>query len=486
MAESISQTRPPQSSQYHHFVPRFLLYNFASFKNPGKVVPKKTQKGKNRPPKPQKLTILDLKAGDFKTGNVGDTFGMVDMYREFDQADRDQHRLEKQLSALESAAGQLFARVKQMYDAGKKEIQLSRKERDLLRKFLFIMMYRNTSFARRFEKSREDYDSDDRIAILTYMDAKGFKNPRDVWFANIRAFLEVDLSKSKEDLSKHMTQRAYPADAAWFIMHTQTFFLAFCTPNDPGDEFLLTQNAYSIYEGPHNPGKWTEWHRFAPVSPKVMIVLRSNLLPSAGTEEGDDMKRDFEEAVRSMHLDPDTAGSWLQDLPISRARINYSQIVDGRLHSVPTQMPEDKHRFYFPFFPLNHEHVQRINMLCLEEAADTMAIVYKSPESLRTALEFYLIDKTPGFKQFYSEPPDDPNYVQMQLDQDGRLSHSRAEDIYLPYLKLLHRFAQDLGSTVDLEYDRVDPVKIILMPQMSNEQEAPYRKLGGSSLLSKD
>ena len=480
MAESISQKRPPQKPQYHHFVPRFLLYNFASFNNPGKIVPKTSQKAKNRPAKPQRLTVLDLKVGDFKTGNVSDTFGIVDMYRDFDQTDQDQHRLEKQLSALESAAGMLFARVKRMYDAGKKEIQLSRKERDLLRKFLFIMLYRNTTFAGRFEKSREDYDSDDRVDMLTYMDAKGFKKPRDVWFANIRAFLEVDLSKSQEDLSKYMTQRAYPADAAWFIMHTHTFFLALCTPNDPGDEFLLTQNAYSIFEGPHNPGKWTDWHRFAPVSPKVMIVLRSNILPSAGIEEGDDMKRKIEEAVRSMHLDPDTAGSWLQDLPISKARNNYSEIVDGRLQPVPTQLSEDKHEFYFPFFPLNHEHVQKINMLCLEEAADTKAIVYKSPESLRTALEFYLTDKSPGFKQFYSEPPNDSNYVDVQLNQDRGLSYFRTEDTYLPYLKLLHRFAQDLGSTVDLEYDRVDPVKIVLMPPMTNEQEEPYRKLGGS------
>ena len=260
--------------------------------------------------------------------------------------------------------------------------------------------------------------------MLTYMDAKGFKIPRDVWFANIRAFLEVDISKSKEDISKHMTQRAYPADASWFIMHMQVFFLAFCTPNDPGDEFLLTQNAYGIYEGPHNPGKWTDWHRFAPVSPKVMIVLRSNLLSSTNMEEDRDRIRQLEGLVRSMHLDPNTAGSWLEDLPVSRARNNYSQVVNGRLQHVPTKMSEDKHRFYFPFFPLNHEHVQRINMLCLEEAADTMAIVYKSPGSLRTALEFYLTDKTPGFKQFYRGPSDDLKYVHMQLGQDGR-SHSR-------------------------------------------------------------
>ena len=481
MAESISQTRPPQSSQYDHFVPRFLLYNFASFKTPGKAVPKTSKKAKNRTPKPRELTVLDLKAGDFKSRNVGDTFGMVDMYRDFDKANRDQHRLERQLSALESAAGELFARVKRTYDAGKKETLLPRKERDLLRRFLFIMMYRNTSFARRLHKSREDYDSDDRVDMLTYMDAKGFQNPRDVWFANIRAFLQVDLSKSKNDLYKDITERAYPADADWFFIHMLTFFLAFCTPNDPADDFLLTQNAYGVFEGPHSSGNWTDWHHFAPVSPKVMIVLRSHILPCTSIAEDSDVQQIREEVLGSMHLDPYT-DSWLIDLPVGRARNNYSQVVDGRLHSVPTKMSEDKHKFSFPFFPLSHEHVQKINMLCLEEAADTMAIVYESPETLRTALEFYLTDKTPGFKQVCRERPYDPNYVHMQLHQDGRLS----EDTRLPYLKLLHKFARDLGSTVELEYNIVDPVKIVLIPQMTTEQQAPYRKLGRSSLLSKD
>ena len=453
MAESISQTRPPHSSQYHHFIPRFLLYNFASFKNPGKVVNKTSQKGKNRKPKPQKLTVLDLKAGDFNTGDVGETFGMVDMYRDFDQADQDQHRLEKQLSVLESKASELFARVKKMYDAGKKEVLLSREKKEILRRFLFIMMYRNTTLAGRFEKSREDYDSDDRVDMLRYMDAKGFKSPRDVWFANIRAFLEVDMSKSMKDLSEDMSRRAYPKDANWFIRHIHSFFLAFCTPNDPEDEFLLTQNAYGIFEGPHSPGKWMDWHRFAPVSPKVMIVLRSNFVSSTIGEESLDMNRTLEGIVKSCFVSPDTAGSWLEDLPISRARNNYSRVVDGRLQSVPTKMSKDKHEFYLPFFPLNHEHVQKINMLCLEEAAGTMAIVYNSPESLRTALEFYLTDKTPGFKHVSGELPHDPSKVRMQLRQDGQPSLSTSEDTRLPYLKLLHKFARDLGSTADLEYN---------------------------------
>ena len=481
MPESSSQAGPPEPSQYHHFIPRFLLRNFAVFKNPGRSVPKTSQKSKNRAPKPQKLAIIDLQSGDFKQGDVGDTFGIVDMYRDFEDADRDQHKLEKKLSVLESDAGVIIARVKQLYDAGKKEVQLLRKDRDLLRRFLFIMMYRNTIFAGRFEKARENYDSNDREKLLAYMDEKGFQRPRDVWFANIRAFLEADLTKESPDVLSDIIQGAYPMDATWFVMHLQSSFLAFCTPRNDADEFLLTQNVYSCFEGPSGADLYSDYHRFAPISPKIMIVLRSNLLPCADVEEDENttsMKR-FLELTNSMHLDPSTAGSWLEDLPVIRARNNYSQVVNGKVELLPTRVSRDKHIFHFPFISLDHEHVQKINMICLEQAARMKTIVYKSPDNLRTALEYYLTDKTPGFKQVYPPHPVDPKYLYMVLQEDGQI-RPKTEDKMLPYLELLRKFARKLGSSVELKYNLMNPPQTVLNPAIV-EQGARYMKLGGFS-----
>lgn len=157
------------------------------------------------------------------------------MYRDFDKADRDQHKLEDQLSALAKRAGEIMSRVKKMYDAGKKEVQLPRKDRDLLRRFLFIMMYRNSSFAKRFDKSGRDYDSDDREEMLAYMQEKGFPNPKDVWFANIRGFLKVDLSKKWPDIITDLKERAYPMDVEWFVY---TFKGLSCTPKDPAENLF--------------------------------------------------------------------------------------------------------------------------------------------------------------------------------------------------------------------------------------------------------
>lgn len=120
-----------------------------------------------------------------------------------------------------------------------------------------------------------------------------------------------------------------------------------------------------------------------------------------------------------MHLDPYTAGL------LSRRLIHYQgseQLQPGGkregLICFPQEMSRDKHVFIFPVFPLDHEHVQKINMICLEEACGTMAIVYKSRENLRTALEFYLTDKTPGFKAVYRAPLNDPNHLHIALQQD--------------------------------------------------------------------
>ena len=452
MAESSAQAELSQSSQYHHFIPRFLLRNFAVFKNPGHIVEKTSKNKKNRPPRPQRLNVLDLKSGTFEQKDVADTFGIVDMYRDFEKAGPDQQKLEKQLSVLESAVGEIIARVTKMYEAGKKDIQLPRKDKDKLRRFLFIMMYRNSGFGKRFETSKEDYDSNDRESMLAYMDERGFKTPRDVWFANIRAFLDVDLEEDWQDATEKLSQRAYPMDARWFFMHIQGFFIAFCTPKESHDEFILTQNVYGVYEGPTSAGPWTDYHRFAPVSPKIMIVLRSVLLPCAGVEADQETQR-LLELNKSMHLDPDKAGSWLEDLPVSKARNNYSKMVNGRSEPLPTKMSRDKHIFYFPFFPLDHEHVQKINMICLENASGQAAMVYKSPENLRTALDFYLADKTPGFKVTCLPPSLPPGLLDIFFQRDGQLAHAQR---LLPHLQLLHRFATQLGSTVELQHNLIN------------------------------
>ena len=72
---------------------------------------------------------------------VSRTFGLADMYRDFTHAASQQY-LEEQLSRLESHAAGVINRSNKTFEAGEREVWITRLDRDILRKFLFIMKYR--------------------------------------------------------------------------------------------------------------------------------------------------------------------------------------------------------------------------------------------------------------------------------------------------------------------------------------------------------
>ena len=199
------------------------------------------------------------------------------------------------------------------------------------------MKYRGSGFHNRFcHKDAERYSENDRDKMLKYMQEKGFKKPIDVWFNNIKGMLELEMDVEDKWI-RELIDRIYPDDAMWFVANTQMNYLAFCTPSNKDDEFLLTENLYNIYEGPTSyaanletgeniPKAYTEYHTFSIISPKLVMVLRSVLLP-APEEDSDESVKEwrrywYKDAI-VQHNDPLTAGSKLLDLPITKARNSY-------------------------------------------------------------------------------------------------------------------------------------------------------------------
>lgn len=132
-------------------------------------------------------------AAEVTETSVSRTFGFIDMYRDFANASN-QHHLEEQLSRLESRAGEVVSKIRKAFDAGNQEVWITRTDRDILRKFLFIMKYRGSLARKRFYHQRiEDYSANDRESLLQYMREKGYQKPADVWFDNIRAMLELKM-----------------------------------------------------------------------------------------------------------------------------------------------------------------------------------------------------------------------------------------------------------------------------------------------------
>lgn len=435
-----ARIQPSQEApQYHHFIPRFILRNY-SYKSP--------KNGRNR--REDMLHTIDLSGptGKIAESSVARTLGKVDMYRDFSKA-QNQHGLEKQLSRLESDAGRVVATIRKRFEAGDKEVWITRLERDRLRKFLFIMKYRSSNMHKRFyHETFEDYSADDRERLLEYVRAKDFEKPIDVWFDNIKAILELEMDPGGEWMDK-IRKRIYPDDAEWFAHHTQGMYMALCTPSEQGDEFLLTENGYGIHEGPVSnkvdprTGEliatcYTEYHVFAAVSPRLMIVLRSFLLPNP-MEDNIQRYREYRETIyrisASMHNDPNEANSILADLPISKALNSYTKLVNGRLELLDGEDGTHRadHKFCFRYFPIGKDHVDRINGIMLEESYGISTIVFGSRTGARKLLESYL-----------SAAP--------RPESSFKTVGSKPDDSRLNFLKKLENVVKKMGSNVVAVY----------------------------------
>ncbi len=243
-------------------------------------------------------------------------------------------------------------------------------------------------------------------------------------------------------------------------------YLAFCSTAIEDDEFLLTENAYSLHEGPNSyridpqtgeqtPTAYTEFHVFAVVSPKLIMVLRSFLLP-VPEEDNDEEIHNWRKIMYQLNMDqhnyPLTSGSVLADLPIAKPRNSYSKIVDGRVVLLDgedgTRRVDDK--FCFRFFPLETDHVNKINTIMLEELTMISKIVFKSYAGARKTFEHYLsLPPEKGFKYVPNVP-------------------GVADDPRIMFLMKLEEAVKKMGSTVKASYQ---PRGTELMEQKEMEAE---------------
>ncbi|KAK6591544.1 hypothetical protein H4I95_12152 [Botrytis cinerea] len=347
---------------------------------------------------------------------VKHTFAERDMYKDDSKlTPKQQMRIEEKLGRLESAVSNVIRKIVRAQENGKKDIWMSRSQKDLLRKFLWVMKYRSPIFFKRFNHQKaEDYDANDKHEFLEYMRKMNFQRPLDVWFDNLTKIMDTTMDpegKWVEDLFEHI----YPGDALWVFANIQTMYLALCTPSDQAKSLFL-QKTLSAY----------------------MKVL-----------------------------------SLLKDLPVAKARNSYTKEVGGRLLLAEGKdgARRSSDRFCFTLFRLPSEHVQMLNSVMLDQACNISKIVYRSRSALKTALEFYL-DMPTQTNGIYSmktitERPDDP-YKRL-LEKLEHVARDLGSNIHARYhvdpleegdspIDFEEHLARDLGFKVHTRYP-VDPIE---------------------------
>jgi hypothetical protein len=406
--------------QYQHYIPQFIL---RSFSHPYR--PPKGRRGQQlRGSGPEKainrgekvLNIVDLTSDEcqLRETRVSRWFGQVNMYNDAADAINSNKNVEEKLSKLESRTAEILQKVKKSHENGEPGIILTRLERDRLRKFLFIMKYRGPGFYGKYiSGDLSGYQFEDKNLLRSYMAEKGFKSPRDVWLHNLRAILDLEMDAEGKWVKK-LSEAMFPANAAMFAYHVNSSYTAFCTPGEEEDEFILTDQCYNVFEGPveettslatgeYRGPSYLCFHEFGPVSPRLIIVLRSFVLPET-LEDTNCRIRDFREscleAAATQFQNPENVKSILADLPVAKPMNSYSRVVDGRLELTPgeTGLPRSSDKFSFRFWPIKRNHVDIINAIFLDNILHCQSIVFHSAPAFMRTLEAYMTTTSYGFK----------------------------------------------------------------------------------------
>jgi hypothetical protein len=152
---------------------------------------------------------------------VNRILSQMNMYRDTSKPSPEQQNIEGMFSRLEGQVSIIFCKITKAFVQKEKGLWLTREERGLVRKFLFLLKYRGSTFHRRFYyDNTECYEANDRELLWEYMAEKGFKWPIDVWFDNLRTIMELHMGPEGEWI-KDLPKRIFFDDAMWFIIYAQ-------------------------------------------------------------------------------------------------------------------------------------------------------------------------------------------------------------------------------------------------------------------------
>jgi hypothetical protein len=347
------------------------------------------------------------------TTDVAKTFGIIDMYKD-DTDPTDVYRIEKNFATLESDAARIINQIDSAIVRGKSSVKISRKEVNVLRKFLFLMHYRNGGHAKQF--LTEDFDEMTRLMVDQYRQKYNLRDSWAVWLRNIALLLEDEHWEIPSDERLLFTaQKDYYMDAHGM----QLGFYAAPT----SVPFLLANNSIGLSEG-----SATLFHRmmtggkgFFPltrtyaVTPRLVIMLRSTTMS-------------LEQMALDSGLSPSAAReqrmgmvSYFESLPRIRAETTYLPPVDFSFLEQRTDrdrkliqdfqekgLLDGKHKdsrvrdlFLFHISNLTISQANQVNSLILNHVSETMSFT-DSDSLLDSVIAFereHELPLPPGFSK---------------------------------------------------------------------------------------
>ncbi|KAK0213249.1 hypothetical protein DFS33DRAFT_1269862 [Desarmillaria ectypa] len=276
-----------QKDQFHHAIPRFVLRRFQT--GPRKTKEEREKEYRRTGVDPEYVLYYDLASGSLDVRPIGSVYGLKNLYRDASNPSN-ANELERKLSVLESGASVVIEKLHANLASGKATLERHNVER--LRKFLFVMHYRNLGGSY-FDPDHPHGGSTIRQWLERYKTKHlECKTHTDVWLRILRYYLDTPHSQIIDDAmaiyNEHGMEKVHfqmltnvdpnmeHYEALAYQGQAGMSFLCIWEAHETS-EFILSSNGFGLWEGLSMSGD--QIHRVFVISPRIAVVLRSNLTP---------------------------------------------------------------------------------------------------------------------------------------------------------------------------------------------------------------
>ncbi|KAF8894227.1 hypothetical protein CPB84DRAFT_1848564 [Gymnopilus junonius] len=386
-------------NQYHHYIPRFILRQFMEVPLPMNKRQRTLsfRKACKTGEDPECIYFYDLSTGVLQSKPISKAYGQNNLYRDMKDPVNVDH-LEEMLSRLEQEASFVIHRIRSGIQAH--SFTISRKELATLRKFLFLMHYRNDAVSSIYFQENHPNNAPLADWIRSYKKSRQLKDNIDVWLDGLRYYLErphhaivatgerLRERYGNNRIHEMLRRRLDPDIDDWYAIDYESqanyFFLGVWEAADKA-EFVLGGNGFGLWEGLiyGSPGA----HRLYVMSPRIAIILRRTFLH------------------QPLSKDPSILYSCLADIPILPPDVKFADesILVGLEEMDPVISKDifDTYRasprslddqFQFKITKLTTEQTYAVNEVVMMNANlhPQGSLTFASPSSMLETLQAYM------------------------------------------------------------------------------------------------
>jgi hypothetical protein len=358
--------------------------------------PEANRRRKNATPRlSDPINCYHVSSGIFSVSSIDTSYGVTDLYINIKNA-HNVYEIEKKLSVLESHAAQAISLLLKTVESrppgdlpsGEPQyFKIKRKFLNYLRKFMFIMYFRNDGFkAQHFNEKHPDNSGG--AAWIRAFRQKNNLEPSEMWLHVLKHYLDtshIDLfnqgQKANDQLHPsgmgHARRGINPdiqdAEMIQYWGEANNFFLAVWEAADC-EEFIISNNSFGLWESVSAGSKRCQFHRFYVISPRIAIVLCSvQLRPDVPPVP------EFELMYRK---------SIFWGAPHRSPRVSKDGQLVGRQARVAGSYEEDI--MEYEIVKLSTKFTHFINAVIMGNARkDTGTITFRTPAAMLRTLEAY-------------------------------------------------------------------------------------------------